>query len=215
MHNIIEWLKNHSPLDYLLVLLSVALLMLLIRIPGAISDNAKNQAQLTAVVKEFNKEWATHEKSAEKTAKKTDSQRKFQADSTDLLINNFVAAQNDLIATYYSESAKNNGTLDTANNVAYNEKLAAFKQPLTPHLSGGAAGMILQDSQLRNGYTLSTSKLTPLGKQRYTGIFKATAEDKVFATIVFTYDSTTNTIGNLVVYDLPDVIKDLRGFKSE
>ncbi len=213
MRNIIEWLKNHSPLDYLLVGLLILLVSLVIKLPSVISANSTNQAQLTAVIKEFDKEWSTRETSKKKASDKEKPQKQFQADSTDQLLSNFITAQNALIATYYSESAKNNNTLDTTSNVAYNEKLQAFKQPLTPHLSGGASGMVLQDSQLKQAYTLSTTKLTPLGKQRYTGVFKADIGGKVFAIVTYTYDSTSNTIGNLVVYDQPDIVKDLRGFK--
>ena len=52
MRNIIEWLKNHSPLDYLLVGLLILLVSLVFKLPSVISTNSTNQAQLTAVLSE-------------------------------------------------------------------------------------------------------------------------------------------------------------------
>lgn len=209
MRNIIEWLKNHSPLDYLLVVLVIVLATILFKIPGTVSVSHKNSAQLDAVVKEFNKEWNSREAEKKKQSS-TNKQpiKKAQADSVDQLIGNFVNAQNALTATYYSELSANN-SVDTASNVAYNEKLQAFKQPLTPHLSGGTAGMIIQDTRIPS-YSIESSGVSPIGNHRYVGVFKLSVNGQVFAITTYTFDSSTNTISNLSTYSINDVLQNLR-----
>lgn len=210
MRNVIEWLKNHSPLDYVLVLLIILIGITLIKLPGAISNNSKHKTQFDAVVKEYNSEWNRREKEGTLPDDNDDKpvEVKPKAKSTDQLIGNFLKAENDLIATYYAQNSGSE-TVDMASNVAYNEKREAFKQELTPKLSGGTLDMIIQDTQL-DGYTLSSTKLTPKGNQTYEGIFTAASKGQDFAYITYTFDSKTNTIGNLSINMKPGVIEKIR-----
>ena len=210
MRNVIEWLKYHSPLDYVLVLLIILIGITLIKLPGAISNNSKHKTQFDAVVKEYNSEWNRREKEGTLPDDNDDKpvEVKPKAKSTDQLIGNFLKAENDLIATYYAQNSGSE-TVDMASNVAYNEKREAFKQELTPKLSGGTLDMIIQDTQL-DGYTLSSTKLTPKGNQTYEGIFTATSKGQDFAYITYTFDSKTNTIGNLSINMKPGVIEKIR-----
>lgn len=209
MRNIIEWLKNHSPLDYVLVLLIILIAVTLFKLPSAISNNTKHKSQFDAVAKEFNEEWTRREKEGKLPSDQSDKKEvKPKAKSTDELIANFLKAENELIATYYQQNS-GESTTDMESNVAYNQKREAFKNDLVPQLSGGTQDMVIQEPQL-TGYTLTSTKLTPKGNQTYEGIFTATSKGQIFAYITYTFDSKTNTIGNLNVMTKPGVIEKVR-----
>lgn len=215
MRNIIEWFKNHSPLDYILVVLIILIGITLVKLPRAISDNSKHKAQFAAVYTEFNDEWNKREKAGtlpDDSDQKADK-AKPKAESTDQLINNFLKAENELIDVYYAQT-KGNESIDITTNVAYNNKLAAFKNDLVPSLSGGTSGMLFQDSQL-SGYSLRSTKLTPKGNQSYDGIFTASTNGQDFAYITYTFDSKSNAIGNLNIMMKSGVIEKLRGQNNE
>lgn len=199
MRNVIEWLKNHSPLDYVLVLLIILIAITLFKLPSAISNNSKHKTQFASVYKEYNDEWNRREKAGTLPSADDDKPKTVapKAKSTDDLIARFLKAENDLIATYYAQNSGQT-SVDMETNVAYNEKRKAFKDELTPKLSGGTLDMVFQESRL-TGYTLTSTKLTPKGNQTYEGIFTATSKGQVVAYITYTFDSKTNTIGNLSV----------------
>lgn len=210
MRNVIEWFKNHSPLDYVLVLLIILIGVTIFKLPSAISNNYKHKAQFASVYKEFNEEWNHREKAGTLPSNNEDKPKALapKAKSTDELMANFLKAENDLIATYYAQNAGQTSE-DMTSNVAYNEKRDAFKNELTPKLSGGTLDMVFQEPQLE-GYTLTSSKLTPKGNQTYEGIFTATSKGQAVAYITYTYDSKTNTVGNLSVNMKTSVLEKVR-----
>lgn len=196
MRNILDWLKSHSPFDYLLGILLLSIILVTIGIPHNIIKSNHLKKELNGLVSDYTKEWDKRDKNKKTETKSTTS---YLAKSTDDVINNFITTQNELLDAYHSEIqvATTSITFDSSQKLTdINNK---FGTGITPTVSGQNNNLVIVP-QGDAKYSIASSGLTPLGNQQYDGQFTISTNGNISQIITYTFDSNKNTIGNLSIY---------------
>lgn len=189
-------ITKYSIFEYLTFLFTIGAIFVIFKIPGAIKEKNLVKQDLVSAKKAYIKAYDAKEKREKSNTSKDTVDTQLTAKNTDEIMSSFVSAQNNYLRVYSRKITDDTSAELITRDTDVINAGKIFGTGIVPTLSSQNGLALVNPMEVKNP-SISVSGLTPIGDQRYDGIFTVMSNGEFYALYTFIYDSAHNVIGNI------------------